>query len=326
MSSNKACGNCKIKYNPTELSGPQQLCKDCRRSLPLATCTYCCIDFYAISSTTTLIKPSCKKCSEHYTKYGDPKACEWCKKNSAFKGTKCFQCKTSEEKYGKPTKCETCQNMAYFDKGLEAKKKVNNKCLCLLCTLKYKKELHRCGKFKRSSAEIVSKGEHRSNKAKKMAKIEEATSSSTTRRGNSIEVGIQNDLCGHSETSSSASPLFSRDEKSGSMEAILLTTQLKEEIASLKRQLDGKDRTIIDKGKQHSELRTEMWELEKKLRKKMLDAGTDNDKKIEDMQGIIRDLKSQNGKLSKLLKQGTRRSTPTLAPASVFEPEATDST
>lgn len=217
--------------------------------------------------------------------------------------------------------------MAYFDKGLEAKKKVNNKCLCLLCTLKYKKELHRCGKFKRSSAEIVSKGDHRSSKAKKMAKIEEATSSSMTRRGNTIEVGIQNDLCGHSETSSSASPLFSRDEKNGSMEAILLTTQLKEEVASLKRQLDGKDRTIIDKGKQHSELRTEMWELEKKLRKKMLDAGTDNDRKIEDMQGIIRDLKSQNGKLSKLLKQGTRRSTPTLAPVSLIEAvEATDST
>lgn len=35
------------------------------------------------------------------------------------------RCKTSEEKYGKPTKCETCQNMAYFDKGLEAKKKVS---------------------------------------------------------------------------------------------------------------------------------------------------------------------------------------------------------
>lgn len=149
MSSNKACGNCKIKYNPTELSGPQQLCKViyhfCPFSSPLCpilinssfiwpnqecfgilhfeitiehpplplglqeistpshmhillhwllchqvstiiACFFRSTEHSSVSknnlvflsltktrfsSTTTLIKPSCKKCSEHYTKYGD---------------------------------------------------------------------------------------------------------------------------------------------------------------------------------------------------------------------------------------------------------------
>ena len=36
------------------------------------------------------------------------------------------RCKSAEEKYGKPSRCEGCKKNAYFDKGLEAKKKVRD--------------------------------------------------------------------------------------------------------------------------------------------------------------------------------------------------------
>ena len=87
------------------------------------------------------------------------------------------RCKTAEEKYGKPSRCDMCKNAAYFNKGLEAKKKVDNKSLCLLCTLKYKKELHRSGKFKRSSAEIITNKS--SSKSRKLKAASDATTAET---------------------------------------------------------------------------------------------------------------------------------------------------
>lgn len=318
--STKVCGNCNIKHASAELSGPQHLCKECRRTLPQEKCSFCQIDFYVIGDINKS-KPACKKCSEYYNKFGDPKACDWCKTPSAFKGSKCFQCKSAEEKYGKPSRCEGCKKNSYFDKGPEAKKKVENKALCLLCTLKFKKELHRSGKFKRSSAEIVNS---KSSKSKRPRDSNDASSSAhrACKKGPPKEMGVQVDLCGHSSVEDKSS-----SDKDNSMEAMLLTTQLKEEIAQLKRQLDARDRELIVKGKELSEKKTDMWELEKKLQKKITDLGQEHIKRIEGMEQIIRDVKAHNSVLVKKLKTGTRKlAAPSIAASLLMDTEETDST
>ena len=112
------------------------------------------------------------------------------------------------------------------------------------------------------------------------------------------------DLCGHGIGDDKA------PSADNSMEAILLTTQLKEEIAQLKRQLDTRDRSIIEKGrvavvsnlldavtyltvrvlmfafpgKQYNELKTEMWEADKKLKKRLNDQAQDHERRLEGME------------------------------------------
>ena len=68
------------------------------------------------------------------------------------------------------------------------------------------------------------------------------------------------------------------------MHIFLMFILLLLQIAQLKRQLDARDRELIVKGKELSEKKTDMWELEKKLQKKITDLGQEHIKRIEGME------------------------------------------
>ena len=48
--------------------------------------------------------------------------------------------------------------------------------------------------------------------------------------------------------------------------------------------MDTRDRSLIEKGKQFNELRTEKWEVEKEMKKKLQDQQLEYEKRLENME------------------------------------------
>ncbi|KAL8586639.1 hypothetical protein ACOMHN_040147 [Nucella lapillus] len=139
-----ACTKCHRRFPFEDLSEGDQLCKECKSNYPVVKCTYCREEFQLNSkgSTTTI----CVKCAENAKVYGKPTACEYCSILAAFIGKRCQRCVNSEKKWGPPITCEQCKLKCAFDRSEDAKRKVDGKQLCWLCTQAYKRVLARTRK------------------------------------------------------------------------------------------------------------------------------------------------------------------------------------
>lgn len=277
-----ACTRCNSRHPFEELSQGHQLCKECRGTFITVKCTYCRTEFQQESKSS--ISSICKKCEQLVKLHGKPSACEYCNIIAAFIGTKCQRCTNSEKKYGPPMTCEQCKQKCAFDrKDPESSKKVDGKSLCWLCTLAYKRTLAKAkqnhssmghGSFPSSS--------HRSSNHTK-------TSSSSSRHNNLTTSGNnhQNSYRQHSSSTITASTINSSNSSAkkprldgiinktsnGSLSAtlpvtsssslttdsrfndttsdnVLVVTQLKDQIATLNRRLQQKDKDLLEKDKQ----------------------------------------------------------------------------
>ncbi|XP_049793484.1 protein FAM76A isoform X1 [Schistocerca nitens] len=303
MSALFACSKCFSRHPFEELSVGQQLCKECRGAFPVVKCTYCRSEFQQISKGS----PSaiCKKCEQNVKQFGKPSACEYCNTIAAFIGNKCQRCTNSEKKYGPPVTCEQCKQKCAFDRKDEDKK-VDGKLLCWLCTLSYKRAL---AKTKQTDAE---RRAHLKLAAQRAAKGKDIKHKSHSKRPHRVDVtkltaapdgmdksdGIPPAKLARSSGNSRGDPL-----DPNSSDHVVAMTQLKEQIASLQKQLTQKDALLLSKDKQMTELKAKHFTTESELRNKMKTMQKEHDNKVEQLLLKVKSLQKEVATLSKSTKR-----------------------
>ncbi|XP_072194533.1 protein FAM76B isoform X4 [Excalfactoria chinensis] len=290
-----ACTKCNQRYPFEELSQGQQLCKECRIAHPIVKCTYCRSEFQQESKTNTI----CKKCAQNVKQFGTPKPCQYCNIIAAFIGTKCQRCTNSEKKYGPPQTCEQCKQQCAFDRKEEGRRKVDGKLLCWLCTLSYKRVLQKTKEQRKSlgsshsnssSSSLTEKDKHHS-KHHHHHHHHHHRHSSGHHKISSLSPEQDQGLWKQSSINQSAD--------SGGTDNFVLISQLKEEVMSLKRLLQQRDQTILEKDKKLTELKADFQYQESNLRTKMNSMEKAHKETVEQLQAKNRELLKQVAALSK---------------------------
>lgn len=329
-----ACTRCNSRHPFEELSSGQQLCKECRGAL--VKCTYCRTEFQQESKSN--LNTICKKCEQNVKLYGKPSACEYCNIIAAFIGNKCQRCTNSEKKYGQPLPCEQCKQRCAFDrKDPESRKKVDGKLLCWLCTLSYKRALakakqndtsirhtsisvHKSGS--RSSSSSRQKGEsrshhhHRSHHNSSSNLMVPPGSSSSSKKPR-LEIGVKTSngsLKIPSMTTTTTVAESTMMDLTNS-DHVVAVTQLREQMASLQKQLSKKDQELLEKDKKIAELRSQLSREEREWREKLQQCQKGSSEKTTQLQQKISQLLKQNASLSKASKKTiTNNNTPSDSP------------
>ncbi|XP_075707620.1 protein FAM76B isoform X3 [Rhinoderma darwinii] len=293
-----ACTKCNQRYPFEELSQGQQLCKECRIAHPIVKCTYCRSEFQQESKTNTI----CKKCAQNVKQFGTPKPCQYCNIIAAFIGTKCQRCTNSEKKYGPPQTCEQCKQQCAFDRKEEGRRKVDGKLLCWLCTLSYKRVLQKTKEQRKSlgsthsnssSSSLTEKDQHHSkhNHHHRHGGSHHKISSLSPEGDQGIWKQSHKSTAIQNETPKKKPKLESKPSNGDS--------QLKEEVMSLKRMLQQRDQTILEKDKKLTELKADFQYQENNLRTKMNGMEKGHKDSVEQLQGKNRELLKQVAALSK---------------------------
>ncbi|XP_071954897.1 protein FAM76A-like [Antedon mediterranea] len=297
-----ACTKCNSRHPFDELSQGQQLCKECRGNYPVVKCTYCRAEFQQENKSNT--NTICRKCSANVKTYGTPKPCEYCNVIAAFIGSKCQRCSNSEKKYGAPRVCEQCKQKCAFDRRDE-RKKVDGKILCWLCTLSYKRVLQKAKKRKfdlmsshSSRSSSRDSREHSDTKEAKKSSSKDKSSSNHERKKSKNDHSSSSSTppvsALHKIVFNNSSELMMNDPRNS--DHVVAMTQLREQVASLKKQVMERDRFAIEKEKQIAELKATCLSAEKDLRIRMLQLQKQHS-------GTIEELQSRNRMLNKQLQQ-----------------------
>ncbi|XP_057408232.1 protein FAM76B isoform X2 [Balaenoptera acutorostrata] len=287
-----ACTKCTQRYPFEELSQGQQLCKECRIAHPIVKCTYCRSEFQQESKTNTI----CKKCAQNVKQFGTPKPCQYCNIIAAFIGTKCQRCTNSEKKYGPPQTCEQCKQQCAFDRKEEGRRKVDGKLLCWLCTLSYKRVLQKTKEQRKSlgsshsnssSSSLTEKDQHHSkhhhhhhhhhhrhsSSHHKISNLSPEQEQGLWKQSHKSSAAIQNETPKKKpkleSKPSNGDSSINQSADSGGTDNFVLISQLKEEVMSLKRLLQQRDQTILEKDKKLTELKADFQYQESNLRTKM---------------------------------------------------------
>ncbi|XP_024085009.1 protein FAM76A isoform X2 [Cimex lectularius] len=294
-----ACSKCFTKHPFEELSSGQQLCKDCRGAFPVVKCTYCRSEFQQTNKTST--STICTKCEHNVKHFGKPTACEYCNIIAAFIGNKCQRCTNSERKYGPPVTCEQCKQKCAFDRK-DDDKKVDGKLLCWLCTLSYKRAL---AKTKQTESERRAQLKLSSRPSKSRDRLR-----GHSKRPSRVDV-TKVDISRHDSNDSSSLPPATKLARTGnhrlpgdvldphSSDHVVAMTQLKEQMASMQKQLAQKDALLLSKDKQITELKASHFTNETELRNKMLNSEKEHEKKVESMSIKIKSLQKEVATLTK---------------------------
>ncbi|XP_040832770.1 protein FAM76B isoform X5 [Ochotona curzoniae] len=293
-----ACTKCTQRYPFEELSQGQQLCKECRIAHPIVKCTYCRSEFQQESKTNTI----CKKCAQNVKQFGTPKPCQYCNIIAAFIGTKCQRCTNSEKKYGPPQTCEQCKQQCAFDRKEEGRRKVDGKLLCWLCTLSYKRVLQKTKEQRKtlgsshsnSSSSLPEKDQHHSkhhhhHHHHQKPRSRNSIQNETPKKKPKLET----------KPSNGDSSSINQSADSGGTDNFVLISQLKEEVMSLKRLLQQRDQTILEKDKKLTELKADFQYQESNLRTKMNSMEKAHKETVEQLQAKNRELLKQVAALSK---------------------------
>ncbi|XP_039600004.1 protein FAM76B [Polypterus senegalus] len=311
-----ACTKCHQRYPFEELSQGQQLCKECRIAHPIVKCTYCRSEFQQESKTNTI----CKKCAQNVKQFGTPKPCQYCNIIAAFIGTKCQRCTNSEKKYGSPQTCEQCKQPCAFDRKEEGRRKVDGKLLCWLCTLSYRRVLQKTKEQRKglgsshsnsSSSSIAEKDQHHSkHHHHRHSSAHSKLSSLSPEQDQGLwkpshkSSSIQNETPKkkpklETKPSNGDSSSISQSMDSGGTDNFVLISQLKEEVMSLKRLLQQRDQTILEKERKLTELKADFQYQESNMRVKMNNMEKAHKEAMEQQQAKNRELLKQVAALSK---------------------------
>uniref|UniRef100_A0A8C5HSD9 Protein FAM76B n=1 Tax=Gouania willdenowi TaxID=441366 RepID=A0A8C5HSD9_GOUWI len=330
-----ACTKCNQRYPFEELSQGQQLCKECRIAHPIVKCTYCRSEFQQESKTNTI----CKKCAQNVKQFGTPKPCQYCNIIAAFIGTKCQRCTNSEKKYGPPQTCEQCKQQCAFDRKEEGRRKVDGKLLCWLCTLSYRRVLQKTKEqrkgFGSSNSSSLNEKDHHSrshhhhhhhhhhphrhsSSHHNLKKCFLPILPFCHRLSGSLSPEQEQGLWKQSHKSSSIqketpkkkpklelkpsngdSSSITQSMDSGGTDNFILISQLKEEVMSLKRMLQQRDQTILEKDRKLTEIKADFQYQESNMRVKMNQMEKSHKEAMEQQQTKNRELMKQVAALSK---------------------------
>ncbi|PVD29150.1 hypothetical protein C0Q70_11747 [Pomacea canaliculata] len=274
-------------------------------------------------STTTI----CAKCAQNVKHYGKPTACEYCSILAAFIGKRCQRCVNSEKKWGPPLVCEQCKLKCAFDRSEEGRRKVDGKVLCWLCTQAYKRVLAKTRKsqdftvgLKHSSSLregqpgesletrinlLTSQSESSDNKSGLAAVIMQLASSNTKPK---LEKSVSNGVAVSTPKSTGSNVSDAGVVDTGTSDNVILITQLREQIESLKKQISAKDAQLLEKDKKITELKAEHYEAEKDARLKVQNLQKQHEETINNLQIKNRELQRQVTKLSKGVKKSVLES------------------
>ncbi|XP_037835026.1 protein FAM76B isoform X1 [Kryptolebias marmoratus] len=295
--------------------------QECRIAHPIVKCTYCRSEFQQESKTNTI----CKKCAQNVKQFGTPKPCQYCNIIAAFIGTKCQRCTNSEKKYGPPQTCEQCKQQCAFDRKEEGRRKVDGKLLCWLCTLSYRRVLQKTKEqrkgFGSSNSSSLNEKDHHSRSHHHHHHHhhhQHRHSSSHHKLSGSLSPEQEPGLWKQSHKSSSIqketpkkkpklemkpsngdSSSITQSMDSGGTDNFILISQLKEEVMSLKRLLQQRDQTILEKDRKLTELKADFQYQESNMRVKMNQMEKSHKEAMEQQQGKNRELMKQVAALSK---------------------------
>ncbi|GIY83754.1 protein FAM76A [Caerostris extrusa] len=306
-----ACTKCNSRYPFEELSQGQQLCKDCRGAFPLVKCTYCRTEFQDTSKGSPALV--CKKCEANVKLYGKPTACEYCNIIAAFIGAKCQRCTNSEKRYGPPLTCEQCKQRSAFDRKDDSRKKVDGKLLCWLCTLAYKRALAKTKQNASRHSSSNKSGHHHSSSQNHKRSLSHSSKSKSER---SPSKKPRTEI----SKSSNGSLLPTRFPFSdstlldtGTSDHVVAMHQLKEQIASLQKQLLVKDQQMLAKEKKKAgESKAAQGIIERELRLKIQSMQKSHGDIVEELQSKVRVLQKQVITLSKGNKKNKDTDSPRL--------------
>lgn len=189
---------------------------------------------------------------------------------------------------------------------MESREKVDGKTLCLLCTLSYKRILHKAKKGEKRPLPIEQEYRKRDRKDRhyKIAKTENNHSPIKDGKPQSAAAAAL-ERTGSARNSPLTIALYSSMTNDAANEPIPLEshitelTELKEQVVNLKKQLQQKEQALIDKEKKLTELKAEAWEKEKELRQKINQMQKEQAERIENLQAENRNLKKEISKRTK---------------------------
>ncbi|XP_066283840.1 protein FAM76A-like isoform X6 [Branchiostoma lanceolatum] len=274
--------------------------KDCRQAHPVVKCLYCRAEFQQENKSTI-----CKKCAQSVKAYGTPTICEFCNLIAAFIGSKCQRCTNLERKYGPPSTCDQCKLRCAFDRKDDSKKKVDGKLLCWLCTLAYKRALQKAKKRKHADHGHVSShtSSHHNSHHKDKSKHHRSSAGHHHHHhhhSSSKKAKVEKSTANGSASSSELADITSTDQ-------MIAMTQLREEVASLKKQIEQKDKLLLEKEKKITELKAGQWETEKEMRNKIQNMQKNHQEAVESLQSQHQDslkaLQTKNRDLQKQISQ-----------------------
>ncbi|XP_070191445.1 protein FAM76B-like isoform X1 [Littorina saxatilis] len=140
---------------------------------------------------------------------------------------------------------------------------------------------------------------HHHQKNKEESQGEESSPAKKPKLDKSVSNGVS--VSTPKSTGSNVSDVGVQD--TNSSDNVILITQLREQIESLKKQLQGKDAQLLEKDKKYNELKAETWESEKDARTKVTNVQKLHDEAITSLQVKNRELQRQVTKLSKGVKK-----------------------
>jgi len=253
-------------------------------------CTYCRSEFQQTSKGST--SPICKKCEQNVKQFGKPRHCEFCNILAAFIGQKCQRCTNYERKYGPPVVCEQCKQRSAFDKKSD-EQKVDGKLLCFFCTLSCKRALLKTKQTDPIRHSHVKLGSN--SKLKEHKKI-------IDKRPQREDVTKLSGADGGTPSKQSRTESKKEDIKTANSAAsdhLVALTQLRETIGNLQRQLAQKDKDLLAKDRQITELKAANFTTETECRNKLRTMQQDHDGKVEKMSMRIKQLQKDVASLSK---------------------------
>lgn len=228
---------------------------------------------------------------------------------------------TQRKKYGPPQTCEQCKQQCAFDRKEEGRRKVDGKLLCWLCTLSYRRVLQKTKEqrkgFGSSNSSSLNEKDHHS-RSHHHHHHQHRHSSSHHKLSGSLSPEQEQGLWKQSHKSSSIqketpkkkpklemkpsngdSSSITQSMDSGGTDNFILISQLKEEVMSLKRLLQQRDQTILEKDRKLTELKADFQYQESNMRVKMNQMEKSHKESMEQQQAKNRELMKQVAALSK---------------------------
>uniref|UniRef100_A0A8C8SXK8 Protein FAM76B n=1 Tax=Pelusios castaneus TaxID=367368 RepID=A0A8C8SXK8_9SAUR len=204
--------------------------------------------------------------------------------------------------------------------------KVDGKLLCWLCTLSYKRVLQKTKEQRKnlgsshsnsSSSSLAEKDQHHSkhhhhhhhhhrhsSSHHKISSLSPEQDQGLWKQSHKSSAAIQNETPKkkpklESKPSNGDSSSINQSTDSGGTDNFVLISQLKEEVMSLKRLLQQRDQTILEKDKKLTELKADFQYQESNLRTKMNSMEKAHKETVEQLQAKNRELLKQVAALSK---------------------------
>jgi len=286
-----ACSKCFTRHPFEELSQGQQLCKKCRGDFPVVKCTYCRSEFQQESKSKT--STICKRCEQNVASYGKPTSCQFCQLPAAFVGGKCQRCSSYYKRYGPPKTCDQCKQKSAFDRGDNSPK-----LMCWACSCSYKRAL---AKTKHSDparhSTVFTKDKKRKSadeeRKEKERRKEKYMHSKMPKRPDVTQQEVPN-------PGLTLPPNKAPKRDNGSdMDHMGEINTLKEKMISLEKQISSKNRELILKDQEITQMKAKVFNEEKLIREKMKTMARLHDTKVTEMSDKLRSMQAELAKLRK---------------------------